>query len=75
MGLRGVGRLPMGARAALGPTLRRLVALRLRTRSAAHWLRVFGEAGVPVSPVNDLAQARAEPQLAARSLGFPGEPG
>ena len=75
MGLRGIGRLPMGARAALGPTLRQVVALRLRTRSSGHWLKALGDAGVPVTPVHDLAGAKAEPQLARRPVGFPGAAG
>jgi len=71
LGLPGLDKLPMGARAALGPSLRRVVALRLRTRSRRHWLKVLGRAGVPVTPVHDLEEARADPQRAYRRIGWP----
>jgi crotonobetainyl-CoA:carnitine CoA-transferase CaiB-like acyl-CoA transferase len=71
LGLRGLSGLPMGARAALGPTLRRVVGLRLRTRSRRHWLQRLERAGVPVTPVHDLQEARAEPQRAGRGIGWP----
>lgn len=71
LGLPGLDRLPMGARAALGPQLRRVVALRLATRSRRTWLKRLVAAGVPVTPVHDLAEARAEPQRQGRGIGWP----
>ena len=38
----------------------------LAARVTAEWLRVLGDAGVPAAPVNDLAAALADPQVAAR---------
>jgi crotonobetainyl-CoA:carnitine CoA-transferase CaiB-like acyl-CoA transferase len=39
-----------------------------RTRSTADWISALEEAGVPVAPVNDIATALADPQVAARSV-------
>jgi crotonobetainyl-CoA:carnitine CoA-transferase CaiB-like acyl-CoA transferase len=39
-----------------------------RTRSTADWLALLEGAGVPVAPVNDVAAALADPQVAARSV-------
>jgi len=47
--------------------LPRLEAI-LRTRPRQEWLERFGKAGVPVTPVNNLAEALAEPQAQARGL-------
>lgn len=59
--------LKLPGRILLGPALRPLVALRLRTRDRADWLRRLGDAGVPATPVHDPADARQEPQLAGRA--------
>ena len=40
----------------------------LAGQPAEHWLAAIEAAGVPVGPVNDLAQAFADPQVAARGL-------
>ncbi|HVJ52466.1 MAG TPA: CoA:oxalate CoA-transferase [Aliidongia sp.] len=40
----------------------------LRTRPAAHWLAVIHEAGVPVGPLLNVAQAAEHPQTAARNM-------
>lgn len=40
----------------------------LGTQPAEHWLAAIEAAGVPVGPVNDLAQTFADPQVAARGL-------
>ena len=40
----------------------------LRTASAAHWIAVLTEAGVPCGPVNDVAAMMKEPQVAARNM-------
>ncbi len=38
----------------------------LARRNTAEWLELLGEAGVPAAPVNDVAAALADPQVAAR---------
>jgi len=40
----------------------------LRTRPRREWLERFTRAGVPVTPVNNLAEALAEPQAQARGM-------
>jgi formyl-CoA transferase len=40
----------------------------LRTRTRQDWLGIIGEAGVPVAPVNDIAELAATEQLAAMDL-------
>jgi CoA:oxalate CoA-transferase len=40
----------------------------LRTRDASYWLSVIHEAGVPVGPLLDIAEAAALPQTAARNM-------
>lgn len=40
----------------------------LRTKPTAHWLEVLEKAGVPCGPVNTVAQAMTEPQVAARNM-------
>ncbi|MCS7058123.1 MAG: CoA transferase [Meiothermus sp.] len=47
--------------------LPRLEAL-FRTRPRRVWLERFKEAGVPATPVNNLAEALAEPQVAVRGM-------
>jgi crotonobetainyl-CoA:carnitine CoA-transferase CaiB-like acyl-CoA transferase len=49
-------------RAALVPELRRV----FETRTTDEWLAVLSAAGVPAARVNDVAEALAEPQVAAR---------
>jgi crotonobetainyl-CoA:carnitine CoA-transferase CaiB-like acyl-CoA transferase len=39
-----------------------------RTRSTAEWLALLEDAGIPVAPVNDVATALSDPQVAARSV-------
>lgn len=41
---------------------------RFRTRSSTHWLSVLEAQGVPCGPVNDMLQALADPQTAAREM-------
>ena len=41
---------------------------RFRTRSAAHWLKILDEAGLPCGPVQDMNQALADPQTIAREM-------
>ena len=40
----------------------------LRTQGVARWLEVLENAGVPCSPVNDVSQVAAHPQVAARDM-------
>ena len=40
----------------------------LAARSAAEWLRVLDDAGVPCAPINNVAEALAEPQVLARNM-------
>lgn len=47
--------------------LPRLEAI-LRTRPRREWLQRFAQAGVPATPVNNLAEAFAEPQAEARGM-------
>ena len=37
-------------------------------QTAAHWLRVIGDAGVPCGPINDVPRALQDDQVAARNL-------
>ncbi|HHO58492.1 MAG TPA: CoA transferase, partial [Oceanithermus profundus] len=39
-----------------------------KTRSRAEWLELLRTAGVPVTPVNDVGEALADPQAEARGL-------
>jgi len=45
-----------------------LIASVMRHKSRAHWLAALEEAGVPCSPVNDIAELAATEQLAAADL-------
>jgi crotonobetainyl-CoA:carnitine CoA-transferase CaiB-like acyl-CoA transferase len=45
-----------------------LIASRLATGSAEHWCAEIAAAGVPVSPVNDLASALADPLTVERGV-------
>jgi CoA:oxalate CoA-transferase len=40
----------------------------LRTEDTGHWIEVLEGAGVPCGPVNNIAQALAHPQAAARNM-------
>jgi formyl-CoA transferase len=51
-------------RAALVPLLEEIV----RTRTIADWVEALEAATVPCGPINDIAQALADPQVAARAL-------
>ncbi|MDQ6771949.1 MAG: CoA transferase [Candidatus Dormibacteraeota bacterium] len=44
------------------------VERRLRTRSSTDWLARLEAAGIPAGPINDLAQAFAEPVVAEREM-------
>ncbi|UWU75836.1 CoA transferase [Bradyrhizobium huanghuaihaiense] len=51
-----------------GDALRAIFAARLATNKVAHWLAELGAAAVPCGPVNDLAQAFADPHACARGI-------
>ena len=40
----------------------------LQTNTTAHWIEVVGKAGVPCGPINNIEQALAHPQIAARNM-------
>ena len=40
----------------------------LKTNATAHWIAVVGKAGVPCGPINNIEQALAHPQIAARNM-------
>ncbi len=61
-------RIPMPVLGALSPLMRRLIAMRLRRRPRAHWLKVLAEAGVPAAAVLTRDEAQAEPQFRQRGL-------
>ncbi len=42
------------------------------TRPRAHWLGLLGRAGVPCSPVSDVAEVARNPQLRERNMILPG---
>ena len=69
LGLRGIGRLPLAARAGLAPVLDKLVKARLRTRTRKHWLRVLQAADVPVTPVLTPGEAQRDPRVVVRQAG------
>jgi len=48
--------------------LKEALEVTLREQDAAHWLKVIHEAGVPVGPLLDIAEAAALPQTAARNM-------
>ncbi|MGQ0620547.1 MAG: CaiB/BaiF CoA transferase family protein [Panacagrimonas sp.] len=58
----------MPARLANRDALDQILQQRFAANSVAHWLKVLGEAGISVGPVNDLAQALAMPVTAERNL-------
>jgi CoA:oxalate CoA-transferase len=41
---------------------------RLALAPAAHWLEALGAAGIPAGPINNVAEALAQPQVAARNM-------
>jgi CoA:oxalate CoA-transferase len=40
----------------------------LKGGTTAHWLELLGKAGIPCGPINNVAQAIAHPQVAARNM-------
>jgi crotonobetainyl-CoA:carnitine CoA-transferase CaiB-like acyl-CoA transferase len=49
-------------------TLVPVLSTLVRARPLAFWLEALDAAGVPCGPINDIAQALADPQVAARGL-------
>ena len=45
----------------------------LAAEATQHWLEVLEAVGVPCGPINDIAQALADPQVAARNMLLPVE--
>jgi glutaryl-CoA transferase len=43
---------------------------RMKTRTTDEWVRTLGQAQVPCGPINDIAQAFAEPQVQHRGMRF-----
>lgn len=43
---------------------------RFAQRSVAEWMTIFGEAGIPSGPINDLAQVFADPCVKQRGIQF-----
>lgn len=56
------------ARVAHRGALGALLIPALKRRTSAEWLRILGEAQVPCGPINDIAQAFAEPQVRHRGM-------
>ena len=40
----------------------------LKTNTAAHWLNLIEQAGVPCGPINNVAQVLADPHIIARNM-------
>jgi crotonobetainyl-CoA:carnitine CoA-transferase CaiB-like acyl-CoA transferase len=63
-------------RAANQAALKEILEARFVKQPVAHWLDVFGKAGVPHAPINDYASALADPQVAhmewVQALALPG---
>lgn len=53
------------------PRITRVVAERIATRTAAEWLRIFGEIDVPAAPVQSLSEVVRDPQVRARGALMP----
>lgn len=56
------------SRVANGPALKQAIEAVLKTAPAAHWLGTIHDAGVPVGPLLDVAQAIEHPQAQARKM-------
>ena len=56
---------------ATGPRSTRLIGERLAVRTTAQWVEILTEHGVPVGPVNDIAQTFADPQVGHLGLTAP----
>ena len=50
------------------PELKVEIEKELRKKPLAHWLKALDAAGIPCGPINNIAQAMAHPQVAARTM-------
>jgi CoA:oxalate CoA-transferase len=50
------------------PALKREIEATLKQQPTAAWIAILGKAGIPCGPINDVAQALAHPQVAARNM-------
>lgn len=48
--------------------LKEVLEAELVAAPTEHWLRLLAEAGIPCSPINDVAHVVADPQIAARNM-------
>ncbi len=48
--------------------LERTIEAVLKAQGTQHWLSVLHKAGIPCGPINNIAQALAHPQIAARNM-------
>jgi crotonobetainyl-CoA:carnitine CoA-transferase CaiB-like acyl-CoA transferase len=67
--------LPLLARVAAAPTLRRMIARAVRRRTLAEWLNVIDRKTIPIAPVLTVPEAVADPQLAGRQRVIAGDTG
>jgi crotonobetainyl-CoA:carnitine CoA-transferase CaiB-like acyl-CoA transferase len=58
--------LPLLARVAAAPTLRRMISRAVRKRTLADWLSVLDRRALPVAPVLTVPEALADPHMAGR---------
>ncbi len=50
------------------PRLKAEIEKELRKQPTRHWLKALDAAGLPCGPINDIAEAMAHPQVAARNM-------
>ena len=48
--------------------LERVIETLLKTQTTAHWLAIMAKADIPAGPINNIEQALAHPQVAARNM-------
>ena len=58
--------LPLLARVAAAPTLRRMISRAVRKRTLAEWLSVLDRRALPIAPVLTVPEALADPHMAGR---------
>ncbi len=68
LGLGSLASMPLHMRTATGPILRKVISLKLRTRTLDDWMARMIEAGVPATPCLTPAEAASEPQFLARGM-------